>query len=397
MIEPAPARNTDLANSIKAHARALGFSACGITTPEPPPHLTQFERWLRDGMHAGMHYLASEHARTRRADPLRILPGCQSIIMLATNYYQGEPAAAEPGPPRAKVARYAWNDDYHHTLLERMRALHAYIEASCGEPVAQRMYADTGPLLERELAQRAGIGWIGKNTMLINPRVGSWTLLSEILLAWPLPADPPFMADRCGSCTRCIDACPTQAILPDERRVDSRRCISYLTIEERGAIAATLRPSLQDWVFGCDICQDVCPWNVRFAQPTDDEAFLARSPLPEPRLQDLLLSTAAQFSETYKGSPLKRAKRSGMARNAAVALGAQRAQTAQPALAAALQHDAAAGVRAHAAWALGQLADAPSRAALQAALLTEHDAAVRNEITAALDYSRPADANAPRA
>ena len=348
-------------------------------------------------MHAGMHYLASERARTRRADPLLILPGCQSIIMLATNYYQGEPAAAEPGPPRAKVARYAWNDDYHHTLLERMRALHAYIEASCGEPVAQRMYADTGPLLERELAQRAGIGWIGKNTMLINPRAGSWTLLSEILLAWPLPADPPFMADRCGSCTRCIDACPTQAILPDERRVDSRRCISYLTIEERGAIAATLRPSLQDWVFGCDICQDVCPWNVRFAQPTNDEAFLARSPLPEPRLQDLLLSTTAQFNETYKGSPLKRAKRSGMARNAAVALGAQRAQTAQPALAEALQHDAAAGVRAHAAWALGQLADSPSRAALQAALLTEHDAAVRNEISAALDYSRPADANAPRA
>lgn len=348
-------------------------------------------------MHAGMHYLASEHARTRRADPLLILPECQSIIVLATNYYQGEPPAAEPGPPHAKVARYAWNDDYHDTLLVRMRALHAFIEAACGEPVAQRMYADTGPLLERELAQRAGIGWIGKNTLLINPREGSWTLLSEILLAWPLPADAPFMADRCGSCTRCIDACPTQAILPDARRIDSRRCISYLTIEERGEIAPELRPALQDWVFGCDICQDVCPWNVRFAQTTNDEAFLARDPLPEPGLQDLLLTTTAQFSETYKGSPLKRAKRSGMARNAAVALGAQRAQNAQPALATALMHDAEAGVRAHAAWALGQLADAPSRATLQAALLTEHDAVVRGEITAAIECSRTADANAPMA
>ncbi|GBL17797.1 epoxyqueuosine reductase [Chloroflexota bacterium] len=397
MLESAPAKNVNLANRIKAHARALGFSACGITTPEPPPHLTQFENWLQAGMHAGMHYLASEHARTRRADPLLILPGCQSIIVLATNYYQGEPPAAEPGPPHAKVARYAWNDDYHHTLLVRMRALHAFIEAACGEPVAQRMYADTGPLLERELAQRAGIGWIGKNTLLINPRAGSWTLLSEILLAWPLPADAPFMADRCGSCTRCIDACPTQAILPHERRIDSRRCISYLTIEERGAIAPELRPALQDWVFGCDICQDVCPWNVRFAQTTNDEAFLARNPLPEPGLQDLLLTTTAQFSETYKGSPLKRAKRSGMARNAAVALGAQRAQNAQPALATALMHDAEAGVRAHAAWALGQLADAPSRATLQAALLTEHDAVVRGEIMAAIECSRTAGANAPMA
>lgn len=397
MLESAPAKNANLANSIKAHARALGFSACGITTPEPPPHLTQFENWLHAGMHAGMHYLASEHARTRRADPLLILPECQSIIMLATNYYQGEPPAVEPGLPRAKVARYAWNDDYHHTLLERMRALHAFIEAACGEPVAQHMYADTGPLLERELAQRAGIGWIGKNTMLINPRAGSWTLLSEILLAWPLAADAPFVADRCGSCTRCIDACPTQAILPDERRIDSSRCISYLTIEERGAIAPKLRPALQDWVFGCDICQDVCPWNVRFAQPTDDAAFQARNPLPEPGLQELLLSSAAQFSETYKGSPLKRAKRSGMARNAAVALGAQRAQNAQPALASALQHDAEAGVRAHAAWALGQLADTPSRDTLQAALLAEQDAVVRNEITAAIEHSRTADANTPMA
>lgn len=392
MPEAAQARNADLANRIKERARALGFSACGITTPEPPPHLTQFENWLHTGMHGSMHYLASEHARTRRADPLLILPGCQSIIVLATNYYQGEPPAAEPGPPRAKVARYAWNEDYHHTLLVRMRALHAFIEEACGESVAQRMYADTGPLLERELAQRAGIGWIGKNTLLINPRAGSWTLLSEILLAWPLAADAPFVADRCGSCTRCIDACPTQAILPNERSVDSRRCISYLTIEERGAIAPELRPALRDWVFGCDICQDVCPWNVRFAQPTNDEAFLARSPLPEPRLPDLLLATAAQFSETYKGSPLKRAKRSGMARNAAVALGAQRAQAAQPALEVALQHDADADVRAHAAWALGQLANAASRSALQTALLAEYDAVVRTEITAAIEHSRTAGA-----
>lgn len=397
MPEVAQARNAGLADRIKERARALGFSACGITTPEPPQHLTQFENWLQAGMHGSMHYLASEHARTRRADPLLVLPGCKSIIVLATNYYQGEPPATEPGPPRAIVARYAWNDDYHHTLLLRMRALHAFIEAACGEPVAQRMYADTGPLLERELAQRAGIGWIGKNTLLINPRVGSWTVLSEILLAWPLPADAPFVADRCGSCTRCIEACPTQAILPNERRVDSRRCISYLTIEERGAIARELRPALQDWVFGCDICQDVCPWNVRFAQPTDDEAFLARSPLPEPGLEDLLLATPAQFSETYRGSSLKRAKRSGMARNAAVALGAQRAQAAQPALEVALQHDAAADVRAHAAWALGQLANAASRSALQTALLAEQDAEVRNEITAAIEDSRTASANAPMA
>ncbi len=386
MLEAAPARTADLANRIKAHARVLGFSACGITTPEPPPHLSNFEKWLADGMHAGMHYLASAQARARRANPLLILPGCQSIIMLATNYYQGEPPTPQPAAPHAKVARYAWNDDYHHTLLDRMHALHAFIEAACGEPVAQRMYADTGPLLERELAQRAGLGWIGKNTMLIQPRAGSWTLLSEILLAWPLPADQPFVADRCGSCTRCIDACPTQAILPDERRIDSRRCISYLTIEERGAITAELRPALQDWVFGCDICQDVCPWNERFAQATNDAAFLARDPLPEPGLEALLLSSAAQFSETYKRSPLKRAKRSGLARNAAVALGAQRAQAAQPALVFAMEHDDDAGVRAHAAWALGQLGSADSQLALQAALASEQAEVVRAEIAAALQH-----------
>src|SRR5512139_3833352 len=203
----------------------------------------------------------------------------------------GQPAPSEHtlsgGQPGGRVAAYAWGEDYHTVLTERLQQLVVFIETHLGSPFPYRIYTDTGPLLERELAQRAGLGWIGKNTCLINPQAGSYFLLGEVLLGVALEPDAPFIADRCGSCTRCLEACPTGCILPD-RTIDARRCISYLTIELKGIIPVELRPAIGNWVFGCDICQEVCPWNQRFARTQGEAAFTARPGLSTPRLVDEL-------------------------------------------------------------------------------------------------------------
>ena len=364
---------------IKSRAAELGFALCGVTTPDPPLHLAEYEQWLADGLHGEMAYLATERARRRRADPRAILPECQSVLVLAANYYQGDRPAPE-GDLAGRVARYAWNADYHDVLLARLRELVAFIEEQVGRPVAHKMYTDTGPLLEREFAQRAGLGWIGKNTNLINPQIGSWLLLAEVLLDLPLPPDEPFAADRCGTCTACIDACPTDAILSAPRRVDGTRCISYWTIEVKGAIEPAWRSEMGDWVFGCDVCQDVCPWNIRFAETTRDPTFAARSTFPNPPLAGLLALSVEDFSRTFRGSPVKRAKRRGLLRNAAVALGNSGDPAAIPALARALHADPEPLVRAHAAWALGQFDHPDARSALAAARETESHETVLAEV-----------------
>ncbi|RPI82769.1 MAG: tRNA epoxyqueuosine(34) reductase QueG, partial [Chloroflexi bacterium] len=254
-----------LKQAIKDKAKELGFLLVGVTGPEPPAHLDVFSHWLQAGRHGEMSYLATERSIQRRSDPKQILPECRSILSLAAPY----PSPGGPdhvGAGKGKVAAYAWGDDYHDVLPERLDALVEYIEAEVGHPVPNRWYTDTGPILERELAQRAGLGWIGKNTLLINPQQGSYFLLAEILLGIDLEPDPPFTMDGCGSCTRCLDACPTSCILPD-RTIDATRCISYLTIELKGSIPEDLRPQIGEWVFGCDVCQQVCPWNQRFADP----------------------------------------------------------------------------------------------------------------------------------
>ncbi|MGC8857043.1 MAG: tRNA epoxyqueuosine(34) reductase QueG, partial [Anaerolineae bacterium] len=242
-------------------------------------------------------------------------------------------------------------EDYHLVLPERMKQLVAFIEAQVGHPVPNRWYTDTGPLLERDLAQQAGLGWIGKNTCLIHPRHGSTFFLAEILLGLELEPDPPFPTDQCGTCTRCIQACPTQCILPN-RTLDARRCISYLTIELKEDIPEELRGLLGEWVFGCDVCQSVCPWN-RFASPADP-AFAPRPGIPLPLLTEELGLTPQAFNQKFKRSPVKRAKRRGYLRNIAVALGNRSEENALPALRAALQ-DPDSLVSEHAAWAIQQI------------------------------------------
>ncbi len=380
-----------LTQSVKAEAVRLGFHLVGVTTPDPPPHMAFYERWLEAGYHGEMAYLASERARQRRADPGVILPGCRSILVLGIRYPSpgSQPQASENHPGgknlRGQVASYAWGDDYHDALPGRLESLTDFIVAQVGHPVAYRSYTDSGPLLERDLAQRAGLGWIGKNTCLINPQQGSYFLLAELLLDIDLEPDSPFRADHCGSCTRCLRACPTECILPD-RTLDARRCISYLTIELRGTIPLDLRPQIGEWVFGCDICQQVCPWNQRFADPQGDPAFNARPNLPAPDLTAELALSSEAFSGKFKGSPVKRTKRGGYLRNVAVALGNAADQEAVPALTQALHNDPEPLVRGHAAWALGQVGGETALLALEQALQGENDEGVREEIQSALPW-----------
>jgi epoxyqueuosine reductase len=306
------------------------------------------------GRHGNMAYLASEHSLERRSDPRQILPECRSIIMLGVRYPAPGLDGQAKGPgPNGRVAAYAWGDDYHLILPERMQALAHFVEEQVGAAVPNRWYTDTGPILERDLAQQAGLGWIGKNTCLINPHKGSYFLLAEILLGIELEPDTPFETDQCGTCTRCLEACPTQCIQPD-RTIDARHCISYLTIELKDEIPSDLRSQMDNWVFGCDVCQEVCPWN-RFAGPDNDSAFDPRPGTATPNLIQELSLSPEDFNRKFKHSPLKRAKRRGYLRNVTVALGNARGdQRAIPALERALS-DPEPLVREHAAWALEQI------------------------------------------
>lgn len=297
-----------------------------------------------------MDYLASERSRSRRADPSLILPGCKSILILALPYQQPDLTGfKKPVRSGFHIAAYALGDDYHDIIPPRLKEIVQFIEEQVGHPVPNRYYTDTGPVLERELAQRAGLGWIGKNSMLINPQAGSTFLLAEIFLGIELEQDKPFSTDHCGTCTRCIEACPTDCILPD-RTIDSRRCISYLTIENKVAIPEDLREPIGNWVFGCDICQQVCPWN-RFSLPADP-ALESSIPLPI-RADDLTL-TSSGFNQRFKRSPIKRAKRRGYLRNLAVAVGNAGNEKDIPNLEEAA-NDEEPLVRSHARWAAGEI------------------------------------------
>jgi epoxyqueuosine reductase len=310
-----------LKESIYAEARRLGFKLVGVTQPDPPQHLDVYERWLHAGYHGEMGYLSTDRARAHRADPRLILPECKSILVLGWEHTIPKSSKDKSDNKnrdlKGRIASYAWDEDYHNVLPRRLEQLAAFIENQVGEPVANRWYTDTGPILERELAQRAGLGWIGKNTCLINPANGSYFLLAELFIGIELEADQPFFADRCGSCTRCLEACPTACILPD-RTIDASRCISYLSIELKGPIPVDLRSQMDNWVFGCDICQQVCPWNQRFARPGGGEKTSGRSQIANPDLIAELSLTPEQFNRKFKGSPVKRAKRRGYLRNVAV-------------------------------------------------------------------------------
>jgi epoxyqueuosine reductase len=386
-----------LTQAVKVEARRLGFQLVGVTTPDSPPHLAVYQSWLAADRQGEMAYLATPRARQRRADPRRILPECRSILVLGVRYPNpdiGVESSTTAAGYAGRVASYAWGDDYHIVLPARLEELVRFIEVHVGRPIPSRWYTDSGPLLERDLAQRAGLGWIGKNTCLINPQHGSYYLLAEILLGIELEADLPYLADRCGSCTRCLEACPTGCILPD-RTLDARRCISYLTIELKGLVPPDLRPMMGDWVFGCDICQEVCPWNERFASRDwdpvagDEVAFSPRSQVPRPELVEELSLTPEMFSRKFNDSPVKRARRRGYLRNVAISLGNRAAGTGDEvvisALARSLCSEPEALVRRHVAWALGQVGGEAARLALTEAERSEVDDGVLDEIRAGLE------------
>jgi len=294
-----------------------------------------------------MNYLAEDRSRLRRADPKQILPECKSILVLATAY--PSPSGRGQGEGELRIAAYAQGADYHDIIPARMKELVQFIEEQVGGPIKNRYYTDTGPILERDLAQRAGIGWIGKNSCLINPKQGSYFFISEILLDLELEPDPPFATDHCGTCTRCITACPTDCILPN-RTLDATRCISYLTIELKEDIPVELRDKIGDWIFGCDICQMVCPWN-RFA-PQGDVAFDENRP-PLTPTEELTLTPQA-FNQRFKRTPIQRAKRRGYLRNIAVALGNTADMQHLPVLQNALNDDEPM-IREHARWAINKI------------------------------------------
>ena len=376
-----------LAAWIAREARRLGFELVGIAPAGPSTSAAQYQAWLERHYHGEMAYLARPEAVAKRQDVGRVLPGVQTVVVLAANYYTAAlPAELSDDPARGVISRYAWGGDYHDLLNPRLRQLGDTIQARLGRPVAQRAYVDTGPLLEREWAARAGLGFVGRNTNLIHPRLGSWLFLSELLLAvkvspGDLPRDdaPPQAEGKCGTCTRCLEACPTGALIAPHV-LDARRCISYLTIELKGPIPPDLRPLIGNRVFGCDICQEVCPWNQRFAQPTAEAAFQPRAEAMAPRLLDLMALDDEGFRRRFRGSPIKRAKRRGLLRNVAVALGNWGDRAAIPALAGTL-HDPEPLIRGHAAWALGRIGGQEARRLLTQALADEPDGWVRQEIT----------------
>ena len=374
----------DLKSEILAEAKRLGFLLAGVAYPDPPGTYPTYEKWLDAGNHAGMAYLATERARLHRSDPHFILPEVKSILVLGFPY---QAPAADPGLSdpalTGKIAAYAAGEDYHNTIPPLLEKIVHFTQEMAGQPVIWKGYTDTGPILEREFAMRAGLGWIGKNSCLISPNFGSYFLLAEIL--WDLPLDPdlPVRHDYCGSCTRCIDACPTDCILPD-RTLDARRCISTLTIENKGEIPLELRSLTGNWVFGCDICQQVCPWNIRFASARPETA----SPVsPEAQYADLtveLALTPQSFNRKFRNRPILRARRRGYLRNICTALGNLAAPGAVANLQKVLMTETESLARAHAAWALGQTGGPDAYQALIAARETEKEPQVRKEIEKAL-------------
>ena len=366
-------------SKIKALARALGFDRVGITGAEPfvRDEKAAAER-VRSGMMDGLPWYTAERVR-RMNRPKTLLDGARSVISLAMSYKTTEPPS-DSDVPRGRVARYAWWRDYHSLIKGRVRRFIRELPEVLGEPMRARHFVDDGPMNDRAAAERAGVGWFGKNTNVLTPTHGSWVFLAEVVTNLDLRPDAP-LKKTCGECARCIPACPTGAIVAPYA-IDNRRCISFLTIELRGAIPRETRPLVGDWVFGCDICQDVCPVN-RKAKGSGETEFGKRFDFDAPALIPLLSLDEDGFRRRFEGSPIRRAKLGGLKRNVCVALGNIGDRAAVPALSEALGSGDAV-VRAHAAWALGRIGGETARSALRAALAGERDPAAREEMAAAL-------------
>ena len=388
----------------------MGFSGVGILPASANLSHAFYQRWLEEGHGAEMAYLA-RHLDLKR-HPTRLLPGLQTVVAVTYNYHH--PPPSRPAGPRGRVSRYAWGEDYHNVIRDKLQSLAQFIATALDGPLNYRICVDSAPVMERETAARAGLGWVGKNACLIDGRAGSWLFLAELLLDRVLPYDPPLsprknqrkqappalalsaattlaLLESCGSCTACLEACPTGAIVAN-KTVDSRRCISYLTIELKSPIPVEYRPALGEWLFGCDICQEVCPWN-RKAPDSTETAFAPAGTGAWPDLIGLLAMDAGQFKEAFRQSPLARPKRKGLLRNAAIVLGnllrqpqgfsLEDHQRGLLALTQALA-DPEALIRGAAAWALGQSGDRAARNSLANRLPLEEDATVKEEVTEAL-------------
>ncbi len=361
---------------IKAAARELGFDVAAITSVEPFARDDEaFSEWRDAGFAAGMDYM------TRRTNlhayPRTLVPAAQSLITLAVNYYASAPAFQHE-QRYGRVARYAWGRDYHDVVKPRLIMLASEIEKLAGRKLHARCFVDAVPLLERAAAARAGIGFFGKNTNLLQPQRGSWFFLSEILVDLELPADDREVKVSCGTCHRCLDACPTDAFA-DAYKLDSRRCISYLTIENKGEIPRELRAQVGEWIFGCDVCQEVCPFN-RFASDTRWKELMPEAGVG-PRLdliEVLSIRTDEEFRVRFKGTPLARPKRRGMLRNAAVVAANIGCADAVPALINCIENDPEPLIRSHALWAVAQL-DSKRAAPLIERALGDMDPLVREE------------------
>lgn len=341
-----------LTDRLIAQAYGLGFDVAGVAALGEPATYSAFEAWIDAGHHGTMAWMDGE-GRVLRRDTHQPHPGATHALVVGASYGGREPSGA--------IARYARGDDYHVVLRERVRELHQWLEEEVGHAVNARPYVDSGPILERDLAQRAGLGWFGKNTMLITPKAGSHLFLASLFVEYPLEPSSPFEADRCGRCTRCLDACPTGA-LPAPRMLDATRCISYLTIELRDAIPEPLRAAMGGLLYGCDICNDVCPWNQRFARDVRIDTLRPRTGLVHAEsaaevralAREILMMGPSEYAAAFRGSAIKRAKLWMLQRNACVVLGNVGTDEELAVLEAMLLHEHVV-VREHAAWAIDRL------------------------------------------
>ena len=381
----------DLTNRLKSEALRLGFDDVGIAPAVPAPGYPSLLQWLEAGHHAGMEYM-NRHAASRE-HPSSVLEGVCSVIVVSVVYGRKESESETPAPTHGKVARYARGRDYHRVLWDKLEALLDWLR--CQYPsVRGRAVVDTAPLLERDFARLAGLGWIGKNTMLINRRLGSFTFLGALLIDAELVYDTPHAANHCGTCTRCLDACPTEAFV-GPYQLDAGRCISYWTIEHRGPLADQDAARLHGWVFGCDICQDVCPWN-RKAPPGRVAELGARPELSDPDLIEWLTKGTAEWKAMLKGTALARAKRVGLVRNAALVLGSRRLTDAIAPLAGRLDDRSEdPSVRASAAWALGRIGTSDALTTLERHR-DNPEPLVRDSVRHALEKAHATSQNEPR-
>ncbi len=368
-----------LTQRIKAHGTALGFDLVGVSRVRDTMHRESFAEWLRRGYHGEMGYMP--RTAEKRMHPGEFLPWARSIVSVAVNYSTPHSRAAEAGGIRGWISRYAWGDDYHDVMQAKLERLLEHVRHEAGREIQGRIFVDSGAVMDREAGAGGGIGWYGKNTNLLSMTIGSFFFLGELFLGLDLEYDRP-IRDRCGQCRLCLDACPTNAFV-GPYVLDARKCISYLTIELKGSIPRDLRQLMGTHIFGCDICQDVCPYNTT-VKPTKEQAFHPRQGLHAPELLSLLSLTEGEFKVKFAGSPILRAKRRGFLRNVCVALGNLRRPEAVPALVAALQTDPDALVRGHAAWALGRIRTQEAGERLQKARARETDPTALEEIRLAI-------------